>query len=48
MPLSPRHKQQRGKNYLILLILIAMVVMLFALSYVKFTGLAVPETGAGL
>lgn len=36
MPHSDRHKQQRGKNYLMLAVLLAVITGLFVLTRMKF------------
>jgi hypothetical protein len=38
MPLSPRHKQQRGKNLLVLAILAVVIIGLYQLSMTKVGG----------
>jgi hypothetical protein len=37
MPLHDRHKEQRGKNYLLLGILLSILVILYIISASKFT-----------
>lgn len=40
MPFSEQHKQQRSKNYGLLAILIAIIVVLFFLTMLKMSGRA--------
>ena len=38
MPLAPRHKEQRSKNFTLLVILVALVAVLFVLTMMKISG----------
>lgn len=37
MPVGDRHQQQRSKNIALMLVLLAFVVIVFAVTYVRFT-----------
>lgn len=38
MPESPRHKQQRGKNYLLLILLLVMMLVVYGLTITRMGG----------
>lgn len=39
MPLSPRHKEQKGKNLTFFAILLVFIVLLFVITLVKISGI---------